>query len=177
MDAQDINYNRIDNGIKDLVYTLYQIPFINPIENLINPIEDFMCEGHLRDVASGEFIPDAGHKFIFSGSVGFFVDESYPNAKCFLDEVRRLKQKYHFFDLKQHHCGEGKDCSIEDTYNVRLDYSDLTPPETIHDRDNLETMTKKEHQVEISIGEQRIAEYQQAWSDFLVIARKYLEQP
>jgi len=65
MSRQHINYDRIDDGIKDLVYTLEQIPFITPIE-------DLMCEGHIRDVATVEFIPDPGHKFIFSGTVGFF---------------------------------------------------------------------------------------------------------
>jgi len=87
--------------------------------------------------------------------------------------VESLKQKYHFLDLYQHHCDE--ECSIDGAYIVNLDYSDLTHPDTIENGDDLEAMIKKRHQVELPVGQKRIAEYQQAWSDVLEIARKYLE--
>lgn len=167
MNAEHINPDKIDNGIKDLVYALDQIPFTSPIEGL-------MCEGHLRDTASGTFRPESRQIFIFGANVGFFVDDSYPNASPFLEEVRSLKAKYHFLDLHQHHCED--DCRIEDAYIVNLDYSDLTHPNTIGDEDDLETMIRKRHQIDPTVGQKRITEYQEVWSDFLLITKKYLER-
>ena len=162
-----INYAKMDDGIKDLVYTLDQIPFITLTEDII-------CEGHLRDGVSYKLKSDKGFKFIFSGDLGFFVDGFYTNAENFLDEIISLKQKYHFLDLHQHHCEDS--CRIEDAYIISLDYSDLTHPESIVDSDDLETRMKKRHQVEISVGQQRIREYKEAWLDILIIAKKYADK-
>ena len=103
MSSQKIYYDRIDSGIKDLVHTLEQIPYISPIE-------DIMCEGHLGKTACSTYRPENGHIFIFSANVGFFVDESYSDALPFLEEVRSLRKKYHFLDIDQHHCAE--DCKM-----------------------------------------------------------------
>ena len=102
------------------------------------------------------------------------MDEAYPDASHFLEEVRSLKTKYNFLDLHQHYCDEG--CRIEGAYIIDLDYSDLTHPDTVGDDDDLETMIRKIHQISPDVGQKRIAEYQEVWSDFLIIAKKYLER-
>ncbi|MBR9704029.1 hypothetical protein GOV12_01350 [Candidatus Pacearchaeota archaeon] len=166
MDNLDINYQEIDEGIRDLVCTLNQIQYVTTQTS---------CEGHLRDDSGRtEFFPDQGHKFLYRGDMIFKVDVQHPNAQQFLSDVQQLKRRYFFVELYEHHCGD-EDCSIEGYQVLNLGYCDLIRPKTINNYDILEVIVKKKHQVKTSVGMHRIRDYQRVWTDFLAIAERYVE--
>ena len=165
MDKSDINYQKIDKGIRDLVRTLNQIPCVTTQAS---------CEGHLREDSGWTgFLPDQGHKFLYGGDMIFQVNRQHPDSTRFLDDVQQVERRYSFVGLHEHRCRE-EDCSIEGSRVLDLGYSDLTHPETIKERDSLEVMIKKRHQVETSIGMQRVRDYQKVWRDFLAVAERYV---
>lgn len=166
MKREQIDYSEIDSGIRDLVSILNEIPFVRTQSS---------CEGHLRDYSGWTNIhPDQSHKFLNSGTMIFRVDRRYKLANELIREIRELESKYPFVELTKHHCDE-PGCSIEGSQVLDLDYSDLTHPELINGKDDLEQMVKKRHQVQTEVGERRVAEYKQVWSDFLVMAKRYVE--
>jgi len=67
MNKPDINYAKIDPGIRGLVRILNQIPFVATLDS---------CEGHLKakivDTRYDEIKPDKGHKFLYGGFSRFF---------------------------------------------------------------------------------------------------------
>ena len=166
MKKEQIDYSQIDVGIRDLVSILNGIPFIQTQSS---------CEGHLRDDSGWTgILPDGGHKFLYGGDMIFRVDRRYKLAREFLREVKNLHTNYSFVELNEHHCNNSG-CNMGGSKILDLDYSDLTHPELINGKDDLEQMVKKRYQVPTAVGEKRLAEYKQVWSDFLVIAKKYVK--
>lgn len=167
-----IDYSRIDPGIRNIVYLLNNnVPFTTSGPEGMGG----SCEGHLEDrVGLTGAIPDRDHKFLMQGDLLFKVDKSHPRAQDFLFEVNKLKARYHFVEFYEHHCGN-EDCQIEDWQILYLRHFDLTHPEQIQDNDPIEIMIKKRHQVRIDMGEKRIEEFKQVWTDFLAVIQKYVE--
>jgi hypothetical protein len=165
-----IDYCNIDPGIKDLVSILNEIPFIQTQGS---------GEGHLSNdsdwpgVLPG-VLPDKGYKFLHDGELIFRVDRRYRLAREFLREVERLPTYYSFVVFTEHHCGNSK-CIIEGSKVLRFDNTDLTHPELIDEKDDYGQRIKKRFQVPTVVGEKRLAEYKQVWSDFHVIDKKYSE--
>jgi len=165
MNKPDIDYLEIDRPIWPLVKTLNAVPFITTQSS---------CSGHLRDYYArpGDFTPDSGHHFLFIGDIIFKVDDAYPNAGQFLDELREVQRRYSFVRFNEHYCGESR-CDIEGSQVFVLDSNDLTSSEPIHDTDTIDVMIRKRHQVTTPVGQQRISEYLRVWRDFMVLAHKY----
>lgn len=164
MNKPNIDYREIDKGIRELVFTLNKIPYIATQSS---------CEGHLKDYSMESFFPDKGHKFLYGGDIIFKIDKKNPKSAEFLRDVQKLKDKHSFFDLKEHHCGD-KNCGMEGSQIISLTNEDLISSQIIDDKNNLETIVKKMHQVKTSAGKQRLSHYQEIWDDFLEIAEKYL---
>jgi len=156
----------VDAGIRDLVSILNAIPFVET---------ESSCEGHLRDVKGMGCLtvfPDKDHKFLDSGDLIFRVDRRYKLTKEFLIDLKNLRNKYPFVNLSEHHCDTYK-CRIEGFQSLYLDFADLTNQELCTKTDDFELQTKQLFQVPTEVGEKRIAEFKQAWSDCLAIAIKY----
>jgi len=155
----EIDYSKIDEGVRDLVHILNDIPFVETVAS---------CEGHLRfDCGFPGIHPDKGCGFLYDGNMLFNMDESHPESKDFIKDVKRLENKYCFVDFAS------PDDDI-DYYTLFVDQSDLTQEDTINDNDSFKTMIRKRHQVPIEVGEKRVKDYKQVWSDFIEIAKKYV---
>lgn len=162
--TRNINYTEIDKEIVELIRTLNKIPLTTTIES---------CAGHLRhrivDPRYGTFIPDEGHKFLFDGYIFFNVDESHPKSQRFLSDTKELKKTYPFVSLEE------QVYNFETCRELRLGHSDLTPVETVEREDTMQTVLKRVHQVETSVGRKRVKEYKSVWNDILSIAREHVE--
>src|SRR3989344_1676447 len=124
MQKVEIDYSEIDEGIRDLIYNLNQLSFLNTF---------YSCEGHLLDrwpnpnskygskhsvelvfpkmkfpttpitpapinkmVEIPTVFPDQGHKFIANGSLVFHVQLEEPLARLFLHDLLGLESDYSF---------------------------------------------------------------------------------
>lgn len=158
-----IDYEKVDENIRELVRRLNRLPFVSTIES---------CESHLRGFISG-VVPDSGCGFIDSGSLIFNINKADPQWRVFKERVDQLIGKYPFAKIYEHHCGN-EGCQIEGSQCIHLDYDGLTHPETITEVDSFETMIKKKHQVELDIGGERIKKFRQFWSEFTDITGDFL---
>lgn len=158
----------IDEGITHVIYALNRIPFVVTLSS---------CEWHLRDNLFpniGTLLADEGHKFLFDWHITFKVDEKHPRFQEFLNDIKKLCDKYPFVELSEkHHCDD-PDCLAEGSQELSLGYHDLTQPETINKDDSFETMWKKRHQVETSVGIKRMEDCQKIREETYNIARKYV---
>jgi hypothetical protein len=155
----EVDYSKIDEGVRDLVHILNDIPFVETVAS---------CEGHLRfDCGFPGIYPDKGCGFLYDGSMLFNMDESHPESKNFIKDVKNLENKYCFVDFA------GPDGDV-DCYSLFVDPSDLTQEKMINDNDSFRKTICKQYQVPIAVGEKRVKEYKQVWSDFLEIAKKYV---
>ena len=157
-----MNIEKLDIGIKDLVVSLNEIPFVETIES---------CSGHLEDelkvLYEGKNYLVKAHprmKFMRLGALLFNVNEKHEKCNYFLYEVEKLSNKYKFvkyFENKGHQC-------------FFLEHYDLTDYQLVNNNDSVITYVKKCHQVDKEDGIKRINEFNLIWQDFLEIANKYV---
>lgn len=162
-----VDYEDIDEGIRDIIRILNAVPFLSTIGS---------CEGHLRDYVCHKdepWKPERGYLFLVPGDVGFWIDEGHPKSGDFLEDLERMLQKYPVASLKIHNCDE-QDCSIKGSYFLKFTWLDLTSDKESSDNDPLEATMRKNFQVKIEDGERRLAEYRQVWKELSEIAAKYV---
>ncbi|MBI1969726.1 hypothetical protein HYS48_03440 [Candidatus Woesearchaeota archaeon] len=162
MDKQSINYGEIDEGIRDLVQKLNDIPFVATQSS---------CEGHIRP-SMADIFPDEGHALLDGGHIIFRVDRRYKGGRHFLEEMARLPETYPFVALHVHHCKEFP-CEIEGSHSISLGCEDLTDSEAFQG-DTLEAHIKRRFQVPTQQGYQRLQEFRGVWANVLTIAERYV---
>ena len=160
----EIDYSDIDDGIKDLVRTLNDIPFVETINS---------CEGHLRTVFPYEQIyPDKGDIFLTQGCMLFTIDEEHSKAQDLIDDLNSLADKYAFTKFNPNNPEEDE----EKNFFFYMDGHDLRTYEERPDRGVVENHMRSLYQVPKEAGEKRKQEYDAVWDEFLEIAKDYTTQ-
>lgn len=168
MEKPQIDYEKVDAGVRDLVRKLNELPFVATISS---------CEGHLKERAGWPNIrivePDKSYIFIRAGTLVFKIDKQHKEAQKFLEDIANLREKYPFIKLER--LGRSNEIAYY------LGYSDLPSSFQIKDEPSIDDITfvdfvlKKEFQVDEIAGRKRIEDYKKVWADLQAIVDKYLQ--
>jgi len=174
MPRNNLNYDKIDPGVRDLVYLLNEsVPFTTT-----GPMEyGESCEGHLRKKIDLMYlVADPGYYFIVGGILRFSVDYNHPKAKAFLKEVYGLMEKYEFVQAGESDF-DYPGCTLKGWQCVSFNEEDLWGNERLKQSAPTKEVYKKDFQIPAKIARQRLKEFRQVWADFVEIAKRYSSQP
>lgn len=200
MKKVEIDYSEIDEGMRDLIYNLNQLPFLATF---------YSCEGHLLDRWPNQnakfgfkhsvellvpkstpspvknkdkipiIFPDSGYKFIESGYLLFNLEIEEPRARLFLHDLLGLECDHPFLISTRRLRAVYVGYDPKGNRELFLNAFDLTPVKVDFigslEGLSLEEKVKATHHVKPEEGEKRILEFKKVWRDLLSIAKGYLE--
>ncbi|MBW3018080.1 hypothetical protein KY325_02905, partial [Candidatus Woesearchaeota archaeon] len=164
---KQINYSKIDQPIRHMIYQLDQVPFLRTIKSRSGRLRDEIKEPKLfLEGRDPTILAADNHKFITGGYLIFeIIDIFNPKAKEFMKEIRELEKDYSFVTFTN-----------EENQIYRLDTpcEDLTRTCEITEEDCIETKIRKQYEVKKNVAENRIQAFLEIRDRLAKLAEKYI---
>ncbi len=173
-----INYSDIDDGIRGLIRSMNQVPFLRTLS---------CCQGHIREQFSSTFpdhpdsqaigLPNPGYTYLFEGYIACCIDDSFSQVRDFQYEIsHNLFPKHPHVVARRGYNPFTRELDnylpSELEFELWIDASDLT--EKVLPGDKNFVRWRKSHHVRRDLAEARLEEHWAVWKELHQIVEKYV---
>lgn len=164
---RQINYSKIDQPIRKLIYTLDQINFLKTLKCKAAKIKKEIREPKLfLEGKDPSIYPDDDCCFISRGYIKFRILDIFDvNAQNFMKEIKAMSKEYNFVTIY----------NLNNAVQLNCDCRDITKYLELKAKDDTKTKIRKEFEAKEYLANKRIKEFCEFRDKMMEIAEKYVK--